>query len=125
MQVSQMKRVAKQEQWKQRITECRSSGIPVKEWCKQHGVCPSTYYRYEQELLRDAPEANDQLALEAKPPPLPVSFVEVSGECQAKSKEIPTYTISISVSASGFKLKITGEKAAKALKEIERVLCNA
>lgn len=47
MQVSQMKRAAKREQWKQRITECRSSGIPVKEWCAQHGVCPSTYYRYE------------------------------------------------------------------------------
>ena len=125
MQVSQMKRVAKLEQWKQRIAEYRSSDIPVKEWCKQHGICPSTYYRYEQELLRDAQEANDQLTLEAKPLPLPVSFVEVPGECQAKSKDFPASAISISVSAPGFKLKITGEAAAKALKEIERVLRNA
>lgn len=125
MQVSQIKRATKLEQWKQRIAECRSSGIPVKEWCKQHGICPSTYYRYEQELLRDAREANDKLALKAKPLTLPVSFVEVSEECQAKPKELPANAISISVSAPGFKLKITGEAAVKALKEIERVLRNA
>ena len=125
MQVRQMKRAAKREQWKQRITECRSSGIPVKEWCAQHGVCPSTYYRYEQELLRDVQEANAQLALEVRPLPLPVSFVEVPGESRAKSKEAPGDAISISVSAPGFRLKITGETAARALKEIERVLRNA
>lgn len=31
MQVSQMKQAISQEQWKQRIVECRNSGVPVKE----------------------------------------------------------------------------------------------
>lgn len=31
MQVSQMKRAISQEQWKQRIVECRNSGVPVKK----------------------------------------------------------------------------------------------
>lgn len=48
MQVSQMKRAISQEQWKQRIVECRNSGVPVKEWCREQGISYSTYYRHEQ-----------------------------------------------------------------------------
>lgn len=33
MGVSQMKRAISQKRWKQRIVECRNSGVPVKEWC--------------------------------------------------------------------------------------------
>ena len=44
--------------------------------------------------------------------------------CQATSKT-HTDSIVIQVSAPGFRLKITGEAAIKALKEIERVLHNA
>lgn len=47
MQVSQMKRAINQEQWKQRIVECRNSGVPVKEWCREQGISYSTYYRHE------------------------------------------------------------------------------
>ena len=42
---------------------------------------------------------------------LSVPLVEVPGICQATAK-------------THFKLKVTGEAAAKALKGIERVLCN-
>ena len=41
MQVSQMKRAISQEQWKQRIVECRNSGVPVKEWCREQGMVNS------------------------------------------------------------------------------------
>jgi hypothetical protein len=44
--------------------------------------------------------------------------------CQATFKT-HTDSIVIQVSALGFRLKITGEAAIKALKEIERVLHNA
>lgn len=37
MQVSQMKRAVSQAQRKQRIVECRNSGVPVKEWCSIMG----------------------------------------------------------------------------------------
>ena len=52
MQVSQMKRVISQEQWKQRIVECRNSGVPVKELCREQGISYSTYYRHEQTCNR-------------------------------------------------------------------------
>ena len=37
--------------WKQRIMECRSSGMSVKEWCKAHGLDFTTYYRWERKIL--------------------------------------------------------------------------
>ena len=37
--------------WKQRIIECRSSGLSVKEWCKEQGLDFTTYYRWERKIL--------------------------------------------------------------------------
>ena len=37
--------------WKQRIIECRSSGKSVKEWCKEHSLDFTTYYRWERKIL--------------------------------------------------------------------------
>ena len=124
MQVNQMKRAISQEQWKQRIVECRNSGVPVKEWCREQGISYSTYYRHEQALLKGAQDSSDIPISEQAPQTLPVPFVDVSEMCQTTSKT-HTDSIVIQVSAPGFKLKITGEAAMKALKEIERVLRNA
>ena len=30
--------------WKTMMFECQQSGLPVKEWCRQNGINPSTYY---------------------------------------------------------------------------------
>lgn len=48
---NQMKHAARLEDWKQRIMECRSSGLPVKTWCAQNECNTSTYYRWERELF--------------------------------------------------------------------------
>lgn len=124
MQVSQMKRAISQEQWKQRIVECRNSGVPVKEWCREQGISYSIYYRHEQALLKSAQDPSGTLISEQTPQTLPVPFVDVSEMCQTSSTT-HTDSIVIQVSAPGFKLKVTGETAMKALKEIERVLRNA
>lgn len=59
MQVSQMKRAVSQAQWKRRIVECRNSGILIKEWCQEQGISYSTYYRYEQALLKSTQELSN------------------------------------------------------------------
>ena len=33
------------------IQDCRSSGLPVRQWCRERGTTPTTYYRWERELL--------------------------------------------------------------------------
>ena len=37
--------------WKQQIIECRSSGMSVKEWCKERGLDFTTYYRWGRKIL--------------------------------------------------------------------------
>ena len=45
--------------WKQRIIECRSSGMSVKEWCKEHGLDFTTYYRWGRKILTSIIPAED------------------------------------------------------------------
>ena len=65
--------------WKQRIIECRSSGMSVKEWCKEHGLDFTTYYRWERKILTSIVPAEDIPGL-----PTP-SLPPVSGSCNSIS----------------------------------------
>ena len=51
MNVNAVKHEAKLLEWKERVAECRSSGMSVKHWCRENGCSPKTYYRWEQEIL--------------------------------------------------------------------------
>ena len=39
-----IKTEVREQSWETMISECQQSGIPVKEWCNQNGINPSTYY---------------------------------------------------------------------------------
>lgn len=43
------------------IKECRSSGLPVKMWCQQAQITPSTYYRWERNVLASAETARKRM----------------------------------------------------------------
>ena len=51
MNANQMKHAVSLAAWKERIVECRASGVPVRKWCEQNGHTPSTYYRWEREIF--------------------------------------------------------------------------
>ena len=51
MTSNELKHQAKMQEWGLAIQECRSSGLSVREWCRQRGVTPTTYYRWEREVL--------------------------------------------------------------------------
>ena len=40
--------------WAGRISECRSSGMTVKVWCRENGVCEQTYYKWQKRLFEIA-----------------------------------------------------------------------
>ena len=40
--------------WAGRISECRNSGMAVKAWCRENGVCEQTYYRWQKRLFEMA-----------------------------------------------------------------------
>ena len=37
--------------WAERVTECRNSGQSVLAWCKEHGICSQTYYKWQNWLF--------------------------------------------------------------------------
>ena len=34
--------------WAGRISECRNSGMAVKTWCRENGVCEQTHYKWQR-----------------------------------------------------------------------------
>ena len=60
--VQELKHAARVQEWSVRVAECRSSGIGVKAWCKEHGIALKTYYNWERQIVK---EATRQYALPA------------------------------------------------------------
>ena len=93
MNVNAVKHQAKLLEWKDRVTDCRSSGMSVKHWCEENGCSPKTYYRWEQEILgkvRQIAKAPSQPVLAELPLPKPVQ------DCSLKRDVfVPTAVIRI------------------------------
>lgn len=51
MTSTELKHQARLQEWAAAIEDCRSSGLSVRQWCRQRGTTPTTYYRWERELL--------------------------------------------------------------------------
>ena len=47
----------KHELWSQRVAACRSSGVPVRQWCQENGVAEKTYYYWQRRLFEAAKAA--------------------------------------------------------------------
>lgn len=76
--VSIVKRQFRMEEWRKRISECQSSGVPVSHWCKQNGYCEQTYYKYLKRIREEMVDA------------LPVSVTEQSKPAVFKRLEVNT-----------------------------------
>ena len=37
--------------WRQRVAECRSSGLSVKRWCEEHEIKPQTYFNWQKKVF--------------------------------------------------------------------------
>ena len=44
-------------EWSRRISECRSSSLTVREWCKQHGINEKTYYYWQHRIWKSLKKA--------------------------------------------------------------------
>ena len=52
--VQDLKHAAKVQEWSARVAECRSSGIGVKAWCREHNIALKTYYNWERQIVNEA-----------------------------------------------------------------------
>lgn len=74
-----LKHQAKLQTWAANIQECRSSGLSVRQWCKQREITTATYYRWEREILALANAAGKPEKDAA------VTFVELPGAQQQRN----------------------------------------
>ena len=66
-----LKHQARLQNWAEAIRDCRSSGLSVKQWCRQREITTTTYYRWESEVLALAKTEKDLGTEDA------VTFVEL------------------------------------------------
>ena len=63
--------------WAERISECRSSGMPVKTWCRENGVNEQTYYKWQRRLF-DMAQAQQEVQFAEVTPVRPVTCGNVA-----------------------------------------------
>ena len=54
-------------EWAERITECRNSGLSVREWCEANHLCTQTYYRWQRRLFEMAQSQQEVQFAEVTP----------------------------------------------------------
>ena len=90
--------------WKQRIIECRSSGMSVKEWCKERGLDFTTYYRWERKILTSIIPAEDVPGLPA--PNLPSVSDPQNSIVKVELASEPEEPETIHFSVNGFEFRV-------------------
>lgn len=103
MTIYEVQNAQKMPIWKQRIIECRSSGQSVKEWCKEHGLDFTTYYRWERKILTSIIPAEDIPGLPSGNLPA-VSAQPVNTVVKVELAQDPEEQEIIRFSANGFEL---------------------
>jgi hypothetical protein len=82
MTSTELKHRGQLQNWAEAVRDCRSSGLSVKQWCKQREITTTTYYRWEREVLA---LANTE---KAKGVEAGVTFVELpAAQAQRKVSE--------------------------------------
>jgi len=81
MDVRTMKHAAKLAEWSEKVQACRSSGLPVRQWCEQNNVCIKTYYTWERVYLA---EVSKQLVI-----PEPLSAARSSQIVRVDPNQMP------------------------------------
>lgn len=65
-------------EWAGKISECRNSGITVKTWCKENGVCEQSYYKWQRRLFAIAQAQQEIQFTEVTPPVVQCGNVTVT-----------------------------------------------
>lgn len=58
---------SKLQQWMAQVADCRNSSLTVRDWCREHDVCPQTYYKWQRRVYEYAKSQQPQFAEVATP----------------------------------------------------------
>lgn len=125
MGVSELKHQAKVEEWKQRIMDCRSSGLTVKQWCATYGGNPSTYYRWERELFKKNAVSveNSIQAIDNHPKALPVLAELAVATPQGYSAKNNSFVPAAIIRVGQIELELSNAVSADLLRQLKGLMC--
>ena len=46
-------------EWSRRVEACRSSGLPVGQWCQENGIAVSTYFSWQRKVFQAVKEVQE------------------------------------------------------------------
>ena len=46
-------------EWSRRVEACRSSGLPVGQWCQENGIAVSTYFSWQRKVFQALKEVRE------------------------------------------------------------------
>ena len=46
-------------EWSRRVEACRSSGLPVGQWCRENGIAVSTYFFWQRKVFQALKELQE------------------------------------------------------------------
>ena len=46
-------------EWSRRVEACRSSGVPVGQWCQENGIAVSTYFSWQRKVFQALQEVQE------------------------------------------------------------------
>ena len=67
------------QEWANRVKECRSSGLSVKQWCTENNVALSTFYTWQKKVFNAVSVQVQQTSVNSGP-----VFAEIPKELPAK-----------------------------------------
>ena len=98
------------EEWLNIIKECRTSGLPDKTWCLDHGIQPSKFYYHIRRLKAKACEITerdkDPHLSSQRQEVVQLSFEEPQGSCIPEVTPVQMETV-IRMSFHGIQLEIS------------------
>ena len=114
--IAEVKKEVRHKAWAEQVRECQSSGLPIKEWCKQNGVNVYTYYRRLRTLREEVLETKGTAA----PQIVPISISnEISGTAlidqTPKSTPVPIADSKVIMRRDGIEIELPQDISEKTL----------
>ena len=66
-------------EWSRRVEACRSSGLPVGQWCQENGIAVSTYFSWQRKVFQALKEVQEVTFAHSQHSGHIVAAMEVSG----------------------------------------------
>ena len=66
-------------EWAQLVSQCRGSGMTVRQWCEENGISLSSYYKWQRKVYAAAQAHQEARFVEVTPvQPVPVGVSDVA-----------------------------------------------